>query len=215
MFSPCFIITKRMDTKVNILIDGGFFKRKYKERTGKHADAEAVAKEVSIIMKKLQEKSGDTCRDILMRIYYYDCSPFGGKVRKPDTKEEVDYSNTKIHEATERMLRELKHKEQFAVRLGELSFDGWEKKENVKQDGRTETYYTPKLKQKGVDMKVGLDMALMALKHTADKIVLVAGDSDFVAPMKFARKEGLLVYLYSMGHRVKPVLTEHCDFLLS
>lgn len=64
-------------------------------------------------------------------------------------------------------------------------------------------------------MKVGLDMAYMALKHTVDKVVLVAGDSDFVAPMKFIRREGLQVYLYSMGHKVKAKLIEHSDFVLS
>jgi len=57
-----------MDAKVNILIDEGFFKRKYKELTGKHADADAVVKEVSKIMQAIQEKSGDTCRDILFRV---------------------------------------------------------------------------------------------------------------------------------------------------
>jgi hypothetical protein len=59
------------------------------------------------------------------------------------------------------------------------------------------------------------DMALMALKHSAEKIVLVAGDSDFIAPIKFIRKEGLQAYLYSMGHKVKSPLKEHCDFVLS
>jgi len=55
----------------------------------------------------------------------------------------------------------------------------------------------------------------MALKHSAEKIVLVAGDSDFIAPIKFIRKEGLQAYLYSMGHKVKSPLKEHCDFVLS
>lgn len=64
-------------------------------------------------------------------------------------------------------------------------------------------------------MKVGLDMALMALKHTSDKIFLVAGDSDFIAPIKFVRKEGIQVYLYSMGHKVKSLLIGHCDFKLT
>lgn len=72
----------------------------------------------------------------------------------------------------------------------------------------------PKLRQKGVDMKVGLDMAYMALKGIVDKVVLVAGDSDFVAPMKFVRRVGLQVYLYTMGHKVKSRLVEHSDFVI-
>ena len=114
------------------------------------------------------------------------------------------------------MLKSLAQKERFAVRLGELSFDGWtEVKKTDPATGIETTDYVPKLKQKGVDMKVGLDMAYMALKHTVDKVVLVAGDSDFVAPMKFIRREGLQVYLYSMGHKVKAKLIEHSDFVLS
>ena len=64
-------------------------------------------------------------------------------------------------------------------------------------------------------MKVGLDMASMATKKIVDKIVLIAGDSDFISPIKFVRKEGLQVYLYSMGHKVKLPLIEHCDFVLN
>ena len=63
-------------------------------------------------------------------------------------------------------------------------------------------------------MKVGLDMALMALKHTVDKVVLVAGDSDFIEPIKFVRDEGIQVYLYTMSHKVKGSLIEQCDFII-
>jgi len=42
-------------------------------------------------------------------------------------------------------------------------------------------------------------------------IVLVSGDSDFVPAMKFARREGALVYLVPLGQRVKPSMLEHSD----
>lgn len=55
----------------------------------------------------------------------------------------------------------------------------------------------------------------MSSKKTRDKLVLVAGDSDFVSPMKFARKEGLLVYLCALGQmNIKSELKEHADFIL-
>lgn len=205
-----------MDAKVNILIDGGFFVQKFKEREGRFPNANDIENEIATIMAETQGKTGADCKDILFRVYYYDCSPYGGKVKRPGDTGETDYSQTKAYTAKERVLKNLAQKERFAVRLGELSFDGWD--ETKKPDpatGKEITEYTPKLRQKGVDMKVGLDMALMALKHTVDKVVLVAGDSDFIAPMKFVRKEGLQVYLYSMGHKVKARLTEHCDFILS
>ena len=38
--------------------------------------------------------------------------------------------------------------------------------------------------QKGVDIRIGLDIARIAVKHIVDIIVLVTGDSDFVPVMK-------------------------------
>ncbi len=38
------------------------------------------------------------------------------------------------------------------------------------------------VKQKGVDMRIGLDIASLCFKKQVDQIVLVAGDSDFVRP---------------------------------
>lgn len=61
-------------------------------------------------------------------------------------------------------------------------------------------------------MKIGLDMAWMAGKRTVDKIVLVTGDSDFISPMKLARREGILIYLYTMKNPVKAELMKHADF---
>lgn len=205
-----------MDAKVNILIDGGFYVQKFKEREGRLPNANDIENEIAVIMAETQKKTGANCKDILFRVFYYDCSPFDGKVKKPGDTVETDYSQTKAYTAKERVLKSLAQKERFAVRLGELSFDGWsEVKKTDPATGVETTNYVPKLRQKGVDMKVGLDMAYMALKHTVDKVVLVAGDSDFVAPMKFVRREGLQVYLYSMGHKVKAKLIEHSDFVLS
>lgn len=204
-----------MTAKVNILIDGGFFIQKFKERTGNHPTANDIEAEVSKIMNATQAKTGSDCKDILFRVYYYDCTPFDGKVKKPGDTHETDYSLTRAYSIKQMVLKNLAQKERFAVRLGELSFDGWnEKKVKDPATGAEAIEYFPKLRQKGVDMKVGLDMAYMALKRIVDKVVLVAGDSDFIAPMKFVRKEGIQVYLYNMGHKVKSQLIEHSDFVI-
>lgn len=197
-----------MTTKVNILFDGGFYARKFKEANKKYPSAKDVENEVADIMKKLAVKTNGETNDIVFRVYYYDCKPFG-KVVKDHTGKVHDFSKSPLYRKQEAFLKDVCRLDKFAVRLGELSFDGW------KPDLHNPKKWKPDFKQKGVDMKVGLDMALMALKHTADKIVLVAGDSDFIAPIKFVRKEGLQAYLYSMGHKVKSPLIEHCDFVLS
>lgn len=198
-----------MTTKVNILFDGGFFYVKFNEKYKKAPSAKDVVKEVEKIMSLVREKTGTDTEDILFRVYYYDCKPFGGNVTKYNGNEKIDYSESPLFKKKETFLHELSLSEKFAVRLGELSFDGW------KHDRHNVKKYKPDFKQKGVDMKVGLDMALMGMKHLVDKIVLVAGDSDFITPIKFVRKEGLLVYLYSMGHKVKSKLKEHCDYILT
>ena len=198
-----------MTTKVNILIDGGFFERKFFEVNHRIPTAKDVVDATADAMRLLVAKTAGETKDILFRVFYYDCKPFGNKIMNHDKTKEIDFSASKIYTSKCSFLKDLVRQDKFAVRLGELSFDGW------KQDLHNPHKYKPDFKQKGVDMKVGLDMASMATKKIVDKIVLIAGDSDFISPIKFVRKEGLQVYLYSMGHKVKHPLIEHCDFVLN
>ncbi|ELW8065421.1 NYN domain-containing protein, partial [Campylobacter coli] len=68
-------------------------------------------------------------------------------------------------------------------------------------------------KQKGVDMKIGIDIATLALKKLVQKIVLISGDSDFVPASKLARTEGIIFTLDPMGNPIKENLEEHIDYL--
>lgn len=197
-----------MTTKVNVLIDGGFFERKFFEVNNKSATASDVVTEVNKVMQAVIAKTNGDTKDILFRVFYYDCKPFGDKVWNYNKTKEIDFAISPKFISKTAFLKDLAMQDKFALRLGELSFDGW------KSDLHNPKKRKPDFKQKGVDMKVGLDMAAMATKHIIDKIVLIAGDSDFIAPIKFVRKEGIQVYLYPMGHKVKRNLIEHCDFLL-
>ena len=73
----------------------------------------------------------------------------------------------------------------------------------------------PKISQKGVDMRVGMDMAALVLKHIAQILVLVTGDSDFVPAAKLARREGVDFILDPMWAEIKADLFEHIDGLKS
>jgi len=42
----------------------------------------------------------------------------------------------------------------------------------------------------------------------------VTGDSDLVPAMKFARREGIKVYLKALGHPVRRELKAHADLVL-
>jgi uncharacterized LabA/DUF88 family protein len=71
------------------------------------------------------------------------------------------------------------------------------------------------LRQKGVDMRIGLDIASLTLKRLASTIVLIAGDSDFVPAAKLARREGLQFILDPLWQNVNDDLFEHIDGLQS
>ncbi len=71
------------------------------------------------------------------------------------------------------------------------------------------------LRQKGVDMRIGLDIASMTLKRQVDTIILVTGDSDFVPAAKLARREGVEFLLDPLWQRVSEELTEHVDGVAS
>ena len=63
-------------------------------------------------------------------------------------------------------------------------------------------------------MRIGMDIAALALKKHAQIIVLVTGDSDFVPAMKFARREGAQLFLAPLGHRIKDAMYEHSDRMI-
>jgi uncharacterized LabA/DUF88 family protein len=69
------------------------------------------------------------------------------------------------------------------------------------------------LRQKGVDMRIGLDIASITLKRLASTIILVAGDADFVPAAKLARREGLQFILDPLWQSVSDDLFEHIDGL--
>lgn len=194
--------------KVAILIDGGFFLRRFKALNSVFPKIADMQPFIDGIMAKVKKTTPTGVEDILFRSFYYDCRPFGEIKQKPDGTQ-VNFATHPQFAAANGFHKDLKTFPQLALRLGDLSFDGW------KVDPQNPSDLKPDFKQKAVDMKIGLDIAWMSSKRTVDKLVLVAGDSDFVSPMKFARKEGILVYLEAMGQQsIKIVLKEHADFIL-
>ena len=101
---------------------------------------------------------------------------------------------------------ELKKQRKVALRLGNLKVsDNWiidpdiVKKlfnKEISIDDIKFSDVRPDMKQKGVDMRIGLDIASLAFKRLVDKIILVSGDSDFVPAVKEAKEAGVLVCLF-------------------
>ena len=67
------------------------------------------------------------------------------------------------------------------------------------------------VKQKGVDMRIGLDVASLSSGRYVDQIILIAGDSDFLPVAKMARRNGVDFILDPMKQSTKRALRTHVD----
>lgn len=65
--------------------------------------------------------------------------------------------------------------------------------------------------QKGVDMRIGLDIASLAERRLVNQIVMISGDSDFVPAAKHARRSGIDFILDPMWAKITDSLNEHID----
>jgi uncharacterized LabA/DUF88 family protein len=63
-------------------------------------------------------------------------------------------------------------------------------------------------------MRIGMDMARLALKELVRAVVVVTADADFVPAFKFVRREGVKVILVPLGHNARRELKEHADFVV-
>lgn len=118
--------------------------------------------------------------------------------------------------------KELKHQRKFALRLGRLAEE--QAHFNIKPeimrklitgtltvDALTEKDFSLSISQKGVDMRIGVDISSLAFKKLVDRIILISGDSDFVPAAKQARREGIDFILDPMRSPIKDDLYEHID----
>lgn len=155
----------------------------------------------------------------LYRIFFYDCPPLTKKMHRPISKKAIDLAKTPEAEFRFQVHNELQKVRKVALRLGRLNDDSeWRLKPGTTKllitgEDRTLTDddFEIDTKQKGVDMKLGLDVAAMAFKQQVNQIVLVAADADFVPATKLARREGIDVVLDPMGGTPAKDLVQHVD----
>jgi len=208
------------DLSVAVLIDGGFFlKRYFKLYDAKKHTPQEVADTLYTLAHRHVEK------DYLYRIFYYDALPFDKRIHHPITKKVVNFAITDQASFRKAFFEELKKKRKVALRLGYLRYSGnWLIRPNRTKDifkgnlsfsdlEEDDIYY--ELRQKGIDIKIGVDIASISIKRVVDKIVLISGDSDFVPAAKLARREGVDFVLDPMWNPIDDSLFEHIDGLRS
>lgn len=158
----------------------------------------------------------------LHRIYVYDAKPLTGVDVNPADGSSVDFGSSDSSARNRRLQEHLAKLPFFSLRFGELHQEGWAiKKKPMARARRNPGPFTvegkdlkPLVRQKGVDMRIGLDIASLTLKKHVDVIVLATGDSDFVPAMKFARREGAQLILITCGKGVKEAMREHADVVV-
>ena len=183
--------------RVALLIDGGHV-RVLAKQAGHDFDPDFI--------KRFSRECVDAGEE-LTRVLYYDCAPFSGTLKLPVS------GTRKTYKGDDAWLRDLASRDLFAVRLGVLKFRGFSLKQTPLDPAQvTDADFKANYEQKGVDMRIGLDIATLSSNRSVDRIILVSGDTDCVPAMKHARIAGLQVVLVELPRqRTAAELTWHAD----
>jgi uncharacterized LabA/DUF88 family protein len=196
-----------------VLVDGGFIKR----RLGTELQPFSP-EDFSEFLTQLREHGAlGSCN--LHRVYFYDAAPLNESKRKPLNGGNTNFGATDTARRNIKLHEDLVRLPFVALRMGELAFRGWAVAREALPERADEAtiraeHIRPNVQQKGVDMRIGLDIAALTLKRMADIIVLVTADSDFVPAMKFARREGAQLFLVPLGNPMKDGMREHSDLVI-
>ena len=201
--------------KTALMMDGAFVTKRFERENARFPDVADITQLAESLFGALPDLT-------IYRALFYGANPFHGSKQTPLGGPLVDFSRSRTARNNRRLLERLEASEDFAVRRGEVVFGGWRlgrvADRALQRNPRktvSQTDFVPELTQKGVDMRIGLDIAALALKRLADTVVLVTGDADMIPAMRFARREGLRVGLCTMGQPgIRRDLRAHADFML-
>jgi len=200
--------------KVAILIDGEWFRRSLSDAMDgslpNGVTADVLYRNALLALAKDED---------LFRIFYYDCPPYDGKDSNPIDKTPVDFRAQAKFQARSRFLAELSTKDFIALRLGIARNRGWTLCDSyIRRAIKTTTPHPVQaadvflaLEQKGVDMRIGIDVATLTLKRIVDRIILISGDTDMIPAMKLARREGVQVVLVEVKSSKSSTLSRAMD----
>lgn len=206
-----------------ILVDGGFYRKRAFAKRGDRTPSERATELFEYCLKHLNDKNG---QHRLYRIFYYDCPPIATSIFNPLTNRTENLGANQTYNWTITFFDELRKKRKMALRLGHINPNSVQYILNSKAlkdlcSGKriwsdiNQLDLRLVMDQKGVDMKIGLDIASLSYKQQVSQIILISGDSDFVSAAKLARREGIDFVLDPMGAPIRPDLFEHIDGLKS
>jgi uncharacterized LabA/DUF88 family protein len=206
--------------KVAILIDGEWFRVAILEKFGSKLIAGVTAQIIYKNAKLALAPKGES----LNRIFFYDSEPHEGNTRNPISKETVPCITPERVEARRRFFAELGQMPFIALRRGVVKPRGWVLRMNYLKKLMASAGTPPpitaddmrlSLTQKGVDMRIGIDVATLAIKKQVDRIILISGDLDMIPAMKLARREGVQVAIVQVaGKHLHHELIEDSDIVM-
>ena len=221
-------------TKAAILIDGGYFLKRLPHVRPDIDDSNPtdVVRAIGQLVHGHLNQLNDVYQvpnqyQLLYRCFYYDALPYAGKGHTAISEKAINYAHSNAANFRNELFAALRSRPNFALRLGrvdKISGSSWTLKPSSQKrllngvldvSDLTDSDFTPNLLQKGVDMRIGLDIASITLKKQADTIILVSGDSDFAPAARLARREGATFILDPLWQAVLPDLHEHVDMLRS
>lgn len=200
-----------------ILLDGGYLTKILSARLKRVVTADDIVSECDRL-RAIPEVEGYE----LLRIYYYDAFPASDAVPRPVSGEPLNLAASERFRHSQSLYDALVLKPHMALRMGrvDLTPQKWKLKPKVAKElvaaprALTDEDFSLDMGQKGVDMRIGMDMARLALRQMIRAVVVVTGDSDFVPAFKFVRREGVKVILEPLGRSGRLELRAHADIVL-
>jgi uncharacterized LabA/DUF88 family protein len=200
--------------KTAILIDGEFFSiaLRHDLKLKRRPNAKEIYEHAFRLADVLTEE--------VWRIFFYDSRPYTGVQRHPVTKRDIPFAHTSMAKARDAFLDDLGQMDLVALRCGKAQPRGWRLSEAyLRQIGHGQMRppdpedYELRFEQKGVDMRIGIDVATLALNHHVERIIVATNDTDLIPALKVARRCGIQVVLAHIGSFVPHHdLVEDADF---
>lgn len=209
-----------------ILVDGPFFIRRIRQifPSNVHYDAKVMADLVwRLSAAHLFERNQP--KRHLFRIFFYDTPVHTQRVTLPVSRQSIDLSKSKEGQFRVAFQRQLQRKRKLAVKLGEpIEVSNWKLNEDaladllgkrISVDDLVDEDFSPDANPRGIELRMGVDLATLAYKRQVQQVVLITGDGAFSSAAELLRHEGVDVVLDPMWQTISEELFSYIDGLRS
>jgi uncharacterized LabA/DUF88 family protein len=205
-----------MNARYVVLLDGGFVTKRLRRQLGRFPSASDVME----LCARIATHPALAGRERL-RIHFYDAPPADSRIVNPFDGHTLDLAATSLFREASSLHDTLALMPDMALRMGEVAVRGWRLDPGIVKSLAKSPRpvgpedLVPDIEQKGVDLRIGLDIARLSLGRLVDTIVVVSADSDLVPAFRFARREGVRVLLDPLGANfARRELLVHADRVL-